>query len=68
MLNDCNTPWVGCLSGSIAQSEQASKGSVFVILGWIQVNDEGSLIECLLLRGANIGSSGEKIKRMLLKT
>lgn len=65
-MNDCNTPWMACLSGSIAQAEQASKGSVSVMPRWIQVDDRGSLImsvySCeVLSEAAQLGTPARRL-------
>lgn len=67
-MNDSNTPWMACLSGSIAQVEQASKGSVSVMPRWIQVDDRGSLImsvySCEMLReAAQVGTPGRHLEK-----
>lgn len=47
-MND--SPWMLCLSGSIAQSEQASNGSVFCCTGFRSLTKVHIVYSCAVLR------------------
>lgn len=57
MLND--SPWMACLSGSIAQSEQASNGSVFCRAGFRSLTKVHVVYSCAVLRKKGSGGKME---------